>query len=202
MLTERQAARRARVIAAAVKLAADGGYDAVQMRDVAAEADVALGTLYRYFASKDQLLVAVLGEQMRDLRARLEQQPPQGATPADRVMDMLRRVTRGLERQPSVTAAVVTALSSLSREDPAGLEVARDSYGDFFEILSIAMHDGEPSHPDAEAIVRVLGQVWFATLIEWVRGWIDTKGVLADLDAATRLLLPSNDKRRAPARAR
>ena len=34
-----------------------GGYDAVQMRTVAERADVALGTLYRYFPSKIHLLV-------------------------------------------------------------------------------------------------------------------------------------------------
>ena len=58
-LTEKQSARRRRVLDAAMALADEGGYEAVQMRDVAARADVALGTLYRYFSSKDQLLAAV-----------------------------------------------------------------------------------------------------------------------------------------------
>src|SRR5439155_23448131 len=48
-LTPKQSDRRRRVIEAAISLATKGGYDAVQMRDVAAEARVALGTLYRYF---------------------------------------------------------------------------------------------------------------------------------------------------------
>ena len=43
------AARRQRLIEAAVGLAAEGGYEAVQMRDVAARAEVALGTLYRHY---------------------------------------------------------------------------------------------------------------------------------------------------------
>ena len=49
-----------RVIDAAMALGLDGGYDAVQMRDVAARADVAMGTVYRYFTSKDHLLAATL----------------------------------------------------------------------------------------------------------------------------------------------
>src|SRR5207247_454894 len=65
-----QAARRQRVIEAAVALASDGGYDAVQMRDVAGRADVALGTLYRYFPSKDHLLIAALAEQVTALQRR------------------------------------------------------------------------------------------------------------------------------------
>ena len=63
---------------AAVALAAEGGYDAVQMRDVAARAEVALGTLYRHYASKDQLLLAAMAEQAATLRERLVQRPPRG----------------------------------------------------------------------------------------------------------------------------
>src|SRR5277367_6168901 len=48
-LTRAQQARRQRVIDAAMTLALEGGYEAVQMRDVAARADVAMGTVYRYF---------------------------------------------------------------------------------------------------------------------------------------------------------
>ena len=59
-LTKSQAARRARVISVAMELASDGGYDAVQMRDVATQANVALGTIYRYFMGKDHLLAAAL----------------------------------------------------------------------------------------------------------------------------------------------
>ena len=59
-LTRAQQARRQRVIDAAMALGLDGGYDAVQMRDVAAQADVAMGTVYRYFTSKDHLLAATL----------------------------------------------------------------------------------------------------------------------------------------------
>ena len=57
-LTANQAARRTRVLEAAIELASEGGYDAVQMRDVATRAQVALGTIYRYFSSKDELLAA------------------------------------------------------------------------------------------------------------------------------------------------
>ena len=45
-----------------MSLASKGGFDAVQMRAVAEQADVALGTLYRYFPSKIHLLVSALAE--------------------------------------------------------------------------------------------------------------------------------------------
>jgi AcrR family transcriptional regulator len=83
-----------------MELAAEGGYDAVQMREVAARAEVALGTLYRYFASKDRLLVAAMDEQVGMMRQRLAERPPEGDTPAERVMEDLRRATRALQRRP------------------------------------------------------------------------------------------------------
>src|SRR5258706_2200298 len=88
VLTRSQHARRARVIEAAMDLARDGGYDAVQMRDVAASAGVALGTVYRYFSSKDHLLAAALLEWARGLEGNLgaARALPTGETAADRLV--------------------------------------------------------------------------------------------------------------------
>ena len=81
-LTRAQQARRQRVIDAAMALGLDGGYEAVQMRDVAARADVAMGTVYRYFTSKDHLLAAALVHWVEQLDNRLAQLPAQGETAA------------------------------------------------------------------------------------------------------------------------
>src|SRR5437763_7754872 len=89
-LARSQAARRRRVLDAALQLASDGGFDAVQMRDVASAADVALGTVYRYFASKERLLLEAMAEQQSDLRRYLEVHPPQEPTAAERVIAVLR----------------------------------------------------------------------------------------------------------------
>src|SRR3954471_21304536 len=63
-----QLARRERILDAAVELATEGGYDAVQMREVAERADVALGTVYRYFPSKVHLLVAAMTRTFQTLQ--------------------------------------------------------------------------------------------------------------------------------------
>src|SRR6202522_4190156 len=99
-LTRAQQARRQRVIDAAMALGLDGGYDAVQMRDVAAQADVAMGTVYRYFTSKDHLLAAALVYWVEQLAVRIEQHPPEGDQPAGRVLDVLDRALRAMARQP------------------------------------------------------------------------------------------------------
>jgi AcrR family transcriptional regulator len=188
-LTPKQEARRTRVIQAALELASEGGYDAVQMRDVATRAGVAMGTVYRYFSSKDQLLVECLGEVAHELQTGLQRQPASGEDTADRVVEVLRRAIRALERDPNVASALVTALASLSSDDPAGLESAQGVYGLVREILTDAM-DGH-DQPEREAIIRTLGHVWLASLITWVRGWSDRGAMWRDLEAAVRLLLPA-----------
>ena len=97
-LARSQAARRRRVLDAALRLAERGGFDAVQMRDVATEANVALGTVYRYFTSKERLLLEAMVEEIEALASRLESRPPVGATPADRIVEVLSRGTASLQR--------------------------------------------------------------------------------------------------------
>ena len=67
-----QRERRKRILDATLALASKGGYDAVQMRAVAERADVALGTLYRYFPSKIHLLVGALTMEMDQIQDKLD----------------------------------------------------------------------------------------------------------------------------------
>jgi AcrR family transcriptional regulator len=184
-LTRSQTARRQRVIAAAIELASAGGYEAVQMRDVATTAHVALGTIYRYFASKDHLLAATLVEWTRDLQARVLQRPARGASPADRVVDVLRRATRSLERSPMLTAALITAVSA---PDPAIKDCQREVNDIMVEVLSGAMADDVPDDLKA-GVCRVMSHVWFSSLVGWVNGWGGGVDIGDELEVAARLLL-------------
>jgi len=178
------AARRQRMIDAAVELAATGGYDAVQMRDVAARAEVALGTLYRHFPSKDHLLLAALAEQAEALRDRMAQRPPEGSDAAARTADVLRRATRALARRPDLTAALVTALTS-PESDTAPHKHRVETV--LRTIITTAIDGTTIADPDG--VVRTLGYVWLAVLSAWVGGTLDTDLMADDLTTAARLLL-------------
>jgi TetR/AcrR family transcriptional regulator, cholesterol catabolism regulator len=183
-LPRNQAARRGRVIEAAMALAAEGGYDAVQMRDVASRASVALGTIYRYFSSKDQLLAAAMVEWLGQLEQQVAQRPPRGDTAAERVVDVVRRANRTLGRNPRLTAALVTAVAA---PDPDVVALHRASSAAMQRILSASMGDlDEATKAD---VVRVLNHVWFSALLAWVHGWTDVDHVIEELEVAGRLVL-------------
>jgi AcrR family transcriptional regulator len=192
-LTRAQEARRQRVIDAAMELGLEGGYEAVQMRDVAARAHVAMGTVYRYFSSKDHLLAAALVFWVEQLDARLALVPPRGAVASERVLDVLDRALRAMARQPQLVAAVFASLAS---PDPAAIECQQQMGVVMDGIIIRAI--GEPQPPDHAERTRIIGHVWYSSLVGWVNGWSDMNRVGDELAVAVRLLLPNGHSTTSP----
>src|SRR5437879_11758703 len=65
-VVKRLAARRSAILAAARDAAAEGGMVAVQIAPVAVRANVAAGTVYRYFPSKAELISELIADVSRD----------------------------------------------------------------------------------------------------------------------------------------
>lgn len=184
-----QRERRRRILDATISLASAGGFDAVQMRTVADDAEVALGTLYRYFPSKIHLLVSALGREFEQAEQRTAVRAIPGATPHERVMFILSRTTKMLQKQPLLTEAMVRAFmfadASVSGEiHLVGMRLTT--------MISRAM-TGSPEHDEATeeeaAVVRVISDVWLAALVGWVSGRSGAEDVEKQLDVAVRLLL-------------
>ena len=179
--------RRKRILDATIALATKGGFDAVQMRAVAEQADVALGTLYRYFPSKIHLLVSALGREFEKAEAASRSREIPGDTPHERVMHILNRTTRGLQGEPHLTEALTRAFmfadaSVQSEIHHVGMLLT--------SMLTRAMHPGEPQLTDEDvAIARVIGDVWLSALVGWVTGRTSTDDVSRQMDVAVRLLL-------------
>src|SRR5580704_15567468 len=140
-----QRERRKRILDATLALASKGGYEAVQMRTVAERADVALGTLYRYFPSKIHLLVSALARELERYLERLERRPVPGETPYDRVLYVLGRATRTMQREPMLTEAMTRAFMFA---DPSAANEVNTVARLMERMFTRAMHEGEPSPDD------------------------------------------------------
>jgi AcrR family transcriptional regulator len=186
-LTERQEERRRRILRAATALACRGGFDAVQMREVAEGSAVALGTLYRYFPSKIHLLVAAMQDQLQQMHDQLRRHPPDGDSPEERVIGTLVRTFHMLQREPQLAEAMVRALSSADRSMSAEADqVCRLT----MTIIIDAM--GQDRRPTAGqlAAVRVIQHTWQSALVAWLSGRSSIAEVREDLETAARLLAP------------
>ena len=173
-MSRSQAQRRKRIVQTAAALAARGGVEAMQMRSVAERAGVALGTLYRYFPSKMDLVVAVVTEELDLLENGINRRPPTADTPAGRAVDVLLRATRGLMREPELADALVRSL--ITAEAEAGLDVRITDL-----VWQVATAEAETENtgrdtPDIDrtatsyVLAGALTRVWIFELAEILRG--------------------------------
>jgi len=179
--------RRKRILDATIALATQGGFDAVQMRSVAEEANVALGTLYRYFPSKIHLLVSALGREFEKADASMRDRPTPGDTSSERVIYVLRRTTRGLQGDPHLTEALTRAFMFAD----ASVQAEIHTVGMLLtSMLTRAMHPGQTELTDDDvAIARVIGDVWLSALVGWVTGRTSAADTAAHMEKAVHLLL-------------
>ncbi len=183
--------RARRIIETTIELAEQGGFEAVRLRDVAAHAGVAMGTLYRRFHSKEDLLVAALEVETRAMAERVEQHPPKGATPSARVVSFFVMATRGMLRRPNLSRAMLRATA-------AGEPVLAGKVEVFHELmLSMVVRAlrgssrvGDDSPSDHERLLgEVLNQIWFAVMVGWSSGLQTHASINERMRASVELVL-------------
>ncbi len=177
-MTDRQLQRREALLTAVMELAAERGIDNVQMKLVAERSGVALGTTYRYFASKEHLLASALVEWQARLTDRLSAEPARlvgdhqrgdrvdTVDRVDRVVDFLHRGMRGFQRYPSYADLMVYVAGS---RDPHASEAMHAMSVRTNRVLRLYLGD-EPDQEAFETVSFVIGSVWLNAIITWRAG--------------------------------
>lgn len=193
-MSRSQTQRRKRIVQTAAALAVRGGVEAMQMRSVAERAGVALGTLYRYFPSKMDLVVAVVTEELDLLEGGIVRRPPTADTPAGRAVDVLLRATRGLMREPELADALVRSLIMAEVKIELDVRISdlvwRVATGNL-EGAEEEAGTGVDRDSTGYVLVGALTSVWIFELVEVLKGRRDVDEVERRLQtAAERLLAP------------
>jgi len=195
-LAASQMRRVRRIVDAAVALAEDGGFDGVRLRDVAEASGVALGTLYKYFRSKEDILLFAVNEEAERLETVIAARPPSGDTAQERTTEFFARATRGFTRRPNFARAVLRAVASADHKTAvqvAGfhLRMARTIVAAIRgERPDISRDITEPVGSEHEqAIVRILENVWFSALVGWGGGLHPAKTVTDQMRTTAAYLL-------------
>lgn len=181
--------RTQRIIEVAVELAERDGFDAVRMRDLATKADVALGTVYRRFASKEDILAAALQLQVHMMRTTIQENPVPGDSPLERLEALFRMTTTALASTPKLAAAMLRTVASGVPELSEKVLRYHDAMTD---IILMAYWGGpreEPASEAEESLARLLQHVWFGSLVGWTGGLHDEDTVVAVTTRAAELML-------------
>jgi AcrR family transcriptional regulator len=189
-MTSRQLVRRAQLLEAVIDLVREVGPATLQMRDVADKAGIALGTVYRYFSSKEHLLAAALCEWQERL-ARRVLMPPRAGEEAEasgdlteRVLSYVRKEIRGFARNPKIAELMVQVHVS---SDPYARDALARMAAINDEVMAKLLVGVPPER--AEVVKSALGAILMNSLVYWVTG----RGSLAEMtntvESVTRLVL-------------
>ncbi len=178
-----QLARRQRIVRAALRALANSDYDQVKISEIARDSGVALGTLYRYFASKEHLFAAVFVEWQGALKKKLEKENPRGETEAERLRDVFHRTIRAFQLQPQFYR-VVMMLNATT--DTYAADLYQSVSANFRDTVQMAFTG--PFDADHQAIFGTVNSVLDGSLRTWVMNRATIQDVYANVDNAIRLI--------------
>ncbi|MCW2614470.1 MAG: TetR/AcrR family transcriptional regulator [Frankiales bacterium] len=195
-----------RIVDASLRVLARRGLRKLSMTDIGDEANVSRGTLYRYFASRDDVLVALEERMLQTLEAELEQAVEALPDDSDRVPAVLGALQSHRQRFPALDDLVESqprlVLDFFTREFDALLELLTTYLHPALTRTS-AVHTGAMSERQlAEVLLRLAltADVISAPGSEWLGGgavglWTS---LLAPRDIGrTRATAPRDSLRRA-----
>jgi AcrR family transcriptional regulator len=189
--------RKDRILDVAVGLAAAGGFENVRQRDVADQAGIALGTLYKSFTSKEHILSAALAREADELERRLKARPPVGDTPTERLQALFKIITRAMCHKPKYARAVIRAMASGQPEVASHVTAYQGRMNSI--IVSVMAGDGSEAERNEQAdidsrqlaLATLLQQIWFASLVAWSAGIFNQTDVTTHMNQAIELILAS-----------
>jgi len=184
------AAARARLYATAIRMIGQRGYDATTLREIAKAAHVSVGLLYRYFPSKQAVIVALYEELSRDFARQAAAMKP--GRWRDRFLFALGTSLRVLQPHRTTLRALIPVLIG-DPEDGVfaeGTAFSRVRVQQVFEDAVAGAADA-PTAPMAAALGRLLYLVHLAVLLWWLLDKTPQQRATHALVSLTAQLLPS-----------
>jgi AcrR family transcriptional regulator len=174
-----------RILGAVIELLESGGYDAVQLRDVARRSRVGLGTIYKLFSGRDDLIVSAI-EHWMDTNTYAELTPPFGGeTLYDGLMRVFRNVFEPWERNPWMLRAYYRA-----RSGPGGERLQLQAADAIVPLSRAVLADGDPEYVTDVGVI--LTSVAHGVIGRFAAGDIDVTEILPTLERAVVRLTTDN----------
>jgi AcrR family transcriptional regulator len=177
--------KRARLVASARALFSRKGFAATTTAEIAQRAGVGAGTLFLYFPSKDDLLVAIFREQMDAVVDAAFASLPRRASLLDEIVHVYGAMIEFHERDPELARAFVKELLFVGESN-------RDSVFDFIDRLGeriaarIAVRQAGGELDDSVS-AKLVAENCFALFIARLQKWLGLDGRLASGEHIERL---------------
>ncbi len=160
------------ILDAAVKVFARKGFYQSRVAEIAREAGVADGTVYLYFKNKDDLLISIFEEKMREIIQRFHTVAGSGQDAGARFEALVRMHLTSFQADPDLAAVLQVELRQSSR---FMREYKKEELKRYLDIIGEIVEQGQE-----EGIFRRDLPIWlvkrfiFGTLDELVSTWVQT----------------------------
>ncbi len=177
--------KRERILAAAERVFARRGFFAARVSEIAKDAGVADGTIYLYFKSKDDLLISLFENRMRQVNEELRT-AVDGAP--DRPIDQLRAFVASYLRLVNDEPAAAEVLTIELRQSSKFMkEYDNPQFADFLRMLGGIIAAGqERGELDTTIPSHVAARMIFGMLDELALAWVLAKQPGSPLRSGTR----------------
>jgi AcrR family transcriptional regulator len=163
--------RKAQIINAAEDVFTQKGFDEARMDDIAEETGLSKGTLYLYFKSKDDLIIAILDRMFQREFKQLENLNQDGLSAADaiwKITDLLTKDILGLIRLIPIVYQFL-ALAFRNKYVQLALKKYINRYLDVLTpIIQRGIDSGEFRKVDTREVAIAMGAMIEGTLLLWV----------------------------------
>ena len=181
---------RARIHAAARELFLERGFDATTLRAIAERAGMGASSIYRHIRSKEELLVAQLGDLQEEAWERFRRSEDKVAPARERIHSFLDAEHALLARDPDLTTIALRATTQPEARVARRVLLLQDrTIGLLAEILMSAKARGElRKSADVMSAARTIAHLTSGARISWANGLLGAEACQGAVTASVNLL--------------
>lgn len=169
---------RSRLLDTVVELLGEGGYDAVQLREVARRTRMSLSTIYKRYATREELILAAIERWMGDNHAGIVEQsrsPGEPLHPA--MMRVIRAIFEPWEKNPAMLLAYFRV-----RTVPGWEGLHMRGFDSVVPVGMAVLQDVDPVFVDE--MKSILSSVVFGLVGRCIEGQIALGDIMPTIDRA------------------
>lgn len=169
MARKRVGNKRERIIGAAATLFGDKGYHNTTTAEIAESASVAAGTIYIYFSSKEELLVAVFEEFLGVHMDRLREGVARETGPEAKLKQLLRLGLELMEQNPDSARIFLSQLRQSTSMIKMVVKRSSRAYRDIIEgVLEQGIRENFCRQMNVRAAASMLFGAYQSLVLDWV----------------------------------
>lgn len=173
-----------RIIEAATRIFARKGFFPAKVSDIAREAGVADGTIYLYFANKDDILISLFEEQMKAVLDNMIRELSKETDPVKKLHQFALTHLRLIEENKNVAEIIQV---ELRQSDRFMKEYKNERFAQYLDLIADIIREGQEKglfQPDI--IPGIAKRAFFGALDEMSRFWVLSSRKEYDIRAAAQ----------------